>query len=176
MAATQACAGTVKIQTALNYTNTLDDTAVVTDAYSRSFLETYLSGSSGALKVNCMFHNRYSINGGPAAQQLDLAAGLTNSFGTFTFTKVMAILIKNNTNTAGHTLGFGGGTSNPMTTLTAAAGDLAEIGAGGMLLLTFPQEGAAVTAGSADTIQIVNNHATVLSSVDIMIIGVGTIS
>ena len=174
MAAVQTLAGTVKIQTALNYINTLDDEATITDAFAKSFLETYTSGATGALKVNCMFHNRYSI-AGHAEQALDLSGGLTNSFGTFSFTKVMAIIIKNVTTTAGHTLSFGGG-EHPLAGLTDAAGDMIVIGAGGMFCLTHPQEGLAVTGGSADDIKLHNNHATVLSLVDVCIIGVGTVA
>lgn len=90
---------------------------------------------------------------------LDLAGGLTDVDGdAITFADVTRLYVEYESGTG--TLVIGGG-SNDVSTLWLATGDGCSIGPGGAFLWESPENGAAVTAGTADLLRFVSGSGTV---------------
>lgn len=124
----------------------------------------------------------YSVNdvaiagSGGSSTDYDLVATLLDPLtGTAqTYTKIKEIFIKNNTTTAGSTLAVKG---NFITTvvLSGTTPDLT-VGAGGTLHLKNPSlAGYPVTATTGDIISLIGKTAAAVS-IDMLIIGVGTVA
>lgn len=133
----------------------------------------YTTGT-GANKANQHWHDDRSLSSG-ANDDLDLAGGLTDIFGTtVTFTIVKAIYIKNKSTT--DALRVGGGGANEWvgaTTPFLATGDKLVIPPSGELLLQCPTAaGWPVTAGSADVLRLTHPGTTSAAlTYDIFILG-----
>lgn len=170
-------AGEVKVQIKSKVVNALD-LSTVSDILSDPALSIVqaLADGTGSGKAQVHWHDRRSLEatGGADTDALDLAGGVVNAFGTVTFTKIKAILIKMVTATTGLALEIGAG-SDPITSLWGASGDVAILGAGGIFLMTSPVDGFALTGGSADKLTITNPSAAAITY-DIVVIGEGTIA
>lgn len=86
---------------------------------------------------------------------LDLAGSLTDPLGsTLTFVEVVAILIVNTETATTRNLLIGGAAANAFATPFADSSDKLSLGSGGILLLTSPVDGWAVTAGTGDQLKL----------------------
>ena len=127
----------------------------------------WATGTS-ALQQNRVYSTTSSVTAGvPVAYDLrGIADPLTG--GTVEFESLTLICVRHNGTTASQTLTIGGG-SNPVDTVWAAAGDASVIGPGGVWLWTSPRDGAATTAGTADTLTLTASSGSV--SFDLLILG-----
>ena len=82
---------------------------------------------------------------------VSLVSGLTGS--TLTYAEVTAIVLVNESQTPGESVTVGAG-SNPVSSIWGAAGDAVVVGPGGVLVLTSPVDGYAVTASTADILRV----------------------
>lgn len=157
--------GTVSLKFNGTYSDTAD-LGTLSHSFAELFSNTFTSGT-GANQVNSMFADNRSISGN---DDLDLAGGLTDSFGnTVTFTSVKAILIRaTSTNTDNLVLGAEG--TNPFSTPFNDATDAIIIPPGGLFCLTNPAaNGFVVTAGTGDILRVAPTSGT--QAYDIIILG-----
>lgn len=100
----------------------------------------------------------------------DLAGTLTSELNgaTVTFVEITGMLIRNKSTTTGEYLEVGAG-SNPFAGWVKAAGDALIVGPGGMLVLTAPIDGLAVTSGTGDILTITSASGTI--TYDIVLLG-----
>lgn len=135
-----------------------------------------LSGSqtfdngTGANQADMIFTDTRTLSAS-ATENLDLAASLTNAFGTtLTFTKVKAILITaatGNTNAVQVTRPASNGVP-----LFMAAGDGIALTPGGVFYAAWPDaSGVAVTASTGDLITITNSAGGTSVTYNVLIIG-----
>lgn len=106
-----------------------------------------------------------------ASETLDLAAGLTDAFGqsiTFASVKAMAF-IASETNQGAITIGGG---SNAFASFMGSATDSLVLAPGGMIVLTAPDAGYAVTADTGDSIDVTNDDGVNAAEYDVVLIGV----
>lgn len=164
--------GTIQLKPDFSFLNSLDLTTV-TDRLQPIITETYADGT-GANKAQVTFHDRRTL-ATTTAEELDLAGSLKCAFGTVTFTKIKAMIIRVVTTTAGYRLEVGGAAANAFETFLVAAGDAIKIGAGGTLMLTSPVDGFAVTADTADLLKIYNPSGGEIIY-DIILIGEGSVA
>ena len=103
------------------------------------------------------------------SESLDLAGGLTDSFGNaLTFARVKCLLIHNKSTTVGQTVTIGGAASNQFL-LFADATDKYVLGPNGIFLFWEPSAaGKVVTASTGDLLKIETSASI---SYDIVIIG-----
>jgi len=100
------------------------------------------------------------------SENLDLAGSLSGALGTtVTFAKVSGIIIRNNTATAAAKLLVGGAASNQFINWVANSSDILQIGPSGILFLTSPVDGYAVTAATGDILKIDSGAATISYSI-----------
>ena len=92
---------------------------------------------------------------------LDLAGGLTDIEGVaITMVEVTGITIKNKSTVSGEILIVGAG-SNPLLNWIKATGDAVHIGPSGILHITSPIDGYAITASTGDILTIDSGAATI---------------
>jgi hypothetical protein len=104
-----------------------------------------------------------------STDSLDLAGALTNAFGTVTFAKVKAVLVKaasGNTNNVNVTRPASNGLP-----LFLAASDGIPVLPGGAFLWVAPGAGVTVTAGTGDLLDLVNSGAGTSVTYDIVVVG-----
>jgi hypothetical protein len=130
-----------------------------------------LTNGTGANQAQNIYAATRSLNAS-SNEDLDLAASLANGLGsTITFGAVKALYVKA-ASTNGSTLTVKCPASNGVTGWVVAAGDGVKLRPGGILLLVAPDAtGYAVTAGTGDLINIVNDDSGAAASYDIAIIG-----
>lgn len=130
-----------------------------------------LATGTGADQADLAFADTRTLSAS-ASETLDLAGGLTNAFGgALTFAEVVAVLI---VAAAGNTndVVVGGAASNAVTSLFGDATDTVKIKPGGMFLLAAPGAAAyAVTAATADLLQVANGGSGTSVSYDVYIVG-----
>ena len=107
-----------------------------------------------------------------ATEDLDLAGGVTDSFGnTLTFTDVRMICVKASADNTNDVV-VGGAASNAFVNWVADATDKINVKPGGTLLLVSPNDPSyAVTAGTGDLLRIGNGGAGTSVTYDIYIGG-----
>lgn len=129
-----------------------------------------LAFGDGSDEADMIWHDSRTL-AATTSENIDLAGTLVNAFGaTITFSKVKAIFIHNNGDTAG-VLEVGAAATPFGGPLKDAASDIITVPHNGMFLSTNPESGWTVTAGSADLLKI-NNTAAVIAGYDIVIVGV----
>lgn len=126
----------------------------------------YANGT-GASQSDVVFSGSASIS---TATALDVRGSLNSVLtgDAANFVELTALVLKNNSSTAGQYVTVGAG-SNPVSSLWAASGDAAIVGPGGLLVLTSPIDGYATSAGTADTITLTPATGTI--SVDYILVG-----
>ena len=153
------------------HTNTPDTgAATIKDHNTFTKVDTLASGT-GVDSADLLWHDVRTL-AGSATEDLDIAGGITDSFGAaVTFARVRGLIISNQTTSAGIILEVGGAASNEWYAWAGAAGDKAKVGPDGVLYLWNPSAaGVAVTAGSADTLKIANTGGSTVTY-QIVIIG-----
>ena len=132
-----------------------------------------LTDGAGLNKAENFFSDTRSI-AASTTDSLDLSGALTNVYGvSLTFTKIKAIILKAAT-TNGSTLQMTAPVTNGLAALFAAKGDALMIKPGGIVAVIAPDAaGYAVTATSADLLDIINDDSSSpgTASYDIIIIG-----
>lgn len=129
-----------------------------------------LANGTGADQANQVWSDTRTLTTG-ATETLDLNASLTNAIGeSVTFTKVKLLMIRSRACTT--TLSVGAAAATQFVAYFGSATDVIKILPGGVLLLTSPDaSGAAVAAGSTDSLKIANS-AGASCDYDIVIVGV----
>lgn len=131
-----------------------DSSRTVVDSNSLSFVKTFSDGN-GLDQSNLIWDDRRTVNAA-ANDDLDLAGGVTNSFGTtVTFAKIRGLFIHNLNTTAGHLLHVGGQGTEAINTILGGDTEIIKIGPDGVLVLINPSAaGYAVTAATADILRL----------------------
>jgi hypothetical protein len=130
-----------------------------------------LTDGSAANQATNMFSDTRTLVAS-ATESLDLAGSLVNAFGaTITFAKMRAIMIfaaATNTND----VVVGGAASNGFFSPFGAANNTVKVKPGGCLILIAPDTaGYAVTAATADLLQVANGGAGTPVTYDVILIG-----
>lgn len=129
-----------------------------------------LANGTAADQANKVFKDQRTL-GASATENLDLAGGLTDPFGTtLTFATIKAILIRAvaaNTNN----VVIGGAATNTFLGIFSDATDKIAVKPGGAFLWCAPGTGAAVTAGTGDILLVANSGAGTGVTYDIVVIG-----
>jgi len=107
-----------------------------------------------------------------ASEELDLAAGLVDGFGTtLTFVKIKGLWIRNTNTAAGDTLAIGGSAANAFLLFDSAT-DIYTLGPGGLFLINEPSlAGKAVTAATGDLLKLTETGAANTCTFDVCIWG-----
>jgi hypothetical protein len=132
---------------------------------------THLATGVAAGKADKIFSDSRSV-AGAATDTLDLAGTLLDPFGVVvSFTKVKGILIVAGTANPG-TIKIAPDATNPFLGpfLPDETAQL-EIGPGGIALLTSPSAGWPVVAATGDKLTVINSHATIIATYEVIIFG-----
>ena len=152
------------------------------DSKNYKYTLTMTDGSS-AEQNEAMWHDRRRLTPSTSTDDLDLYGGLTDVFGnTLNFTYVRQLIIYNRgvpdgsggwTATAGEDVEIGNAASNPWSAPFAGTGtSKLKLPSGGMLVLTGPEDGWAVTDSSSDTLRLaLNGSGSNDVDVDVIITG-----
>ena len=132
-------------------------------------LENSLASVTGSGQADVIFHDRRTISAG-GSEALDLAGALTDQYGaTVTFVKIKAMIFRNANTSGAGVLAVGGAAANQFVNWVADSSDIVNIQATGILLLTAPLAGFAVTAGTGDQLKVAASGADV--TYDVVLIG-----
>lgn len=133
------------------------------------FTETLdLASGTGSSQIDRVWSDTGSVASGTPVT-VDLAGSLTAADGTtITFVEIVGLYIKNKSTTTAQNITVGGG-SNPWITHLGASGDAVVVGPSGMLLLTSPIDGYAVTATTGDILTLTSSSGTI--SYDLVVCG-----
>lgn len=158
---------TIKASIAGSHTSALD-LATAEMPFNVAFA-TALADGTGLDQADRIFTDTRTITAS-STDSLDLAGALTNAFGTVTFARIKAVLVKAaaaNTNNVNVTRPAANGVP-----LFLAAGDGIPVRPGGVFLWMAPDAtGVAVTGGTGDLLDLVNSGAGTSVTYDIVIIG-----
>lgn len=104
------------------------------------------------------------------SEDLDLAGSLLDIEGNaITFAEVTLMAFYNTNTTSGNLLKIGGASSNQFINWVANSTDIVNVGANGILIVSAPVGGWAVTAGTGDKLKIDSPSATV--TYNVLIVG-----
>jgi hypothetical protein len=132
------------------------DLSSARDLLNLTFSQEFTDGT-GNNQCDKIFHDQRTLPGG-FTEDLDLYGSLTGKLSTavINFAKIKLIYIKNTSATLTLTLG---GSTNPLVNWVGASGDLVKIPPGGVLFLTAPLAGFAVTAATGDILTVSSSGA-----------------
>lgn len=130
-----------------------------------------ITTGTGANQANALFTDTRAL-AASGSENLDLASGLTNAFGTtLVIAAVKAIRVRADASNGGNIV-VGGAATNAFTGPFGDATDTLSIPAGGQVLLVNPTAGGwAVTAGTGDILKVANSDSGAAASYTIEIIG-----
>lgn len=151
------------------YKNLLDLSTPTDELFKKIKIE--LTSGTAANAADLMFHDQRTI-AASSNEDLDLAGGLTNPFGTaLTFVEVRTVLFyaaSGNTNNVRVTRPASNGVP-----LFLAASDGIDVPPGGFLWWSCPADGkVTVTASTGDLINVANSSSGSSVTYDVVIIGV----
>lgn len=157
--------GSITVQTNIAYSSALD-LVTVSAPLQRSSVTTFTSGT-GSGAANMIFTDDRSLSSG-ASENLDLAGGLTDPFGTtITFATVKALIVEcAAANTVDITIG--NAASNGFTGPFGGATHTAACRPGGTVVFVAPQTGWTVTASTGDLLKVLAGAAAVTYKVTII--------
>lgn len=159
----------VGISVSATYTNTIDVGAPsYAPAYSPSWAFT---DGTGADQAKVVFTDTRTLSAS-ATENLDLAGGLTDVFGTaITFTKIKAIsVVAASANT--NNVVVGGAATNTFLLFSDATDKVPILPGGGFFYVAPNATGVAVTAGTGDILLVANSAGGTSVTYTITIIGV----
>lgn len=170
------CTARPTIDWAYSGTNPFGTATADRDNYQDA-VDAFLDGS-GNNQAQIIFTGRRTITTASTNDDLDLAGGLTDSFGqTLTFTAIKAILIRNRSTTDGDEISVGGAGSGAIVSLFKGSNSSKlTVMADGSILLVAPRAGYAVTATTADLLRVTHSGNSASIIYDIIIVGVGSAS
>jgi len=133
-----------------------------------------LANGTGLDQADLVFHDQRTL-AASATEDIDLAASLTNAFGTsLTFARIKAIIVfalLANTNN----VEVGGAAANAFINWVGDATDVIVVRPGGLLMLVAPDATAyVVTAATGDLLKITNSAGGTGVTYDIIIVGAST--
>lgn len=130
-----------------------------------------LASGTGADQADKIFHDQRTL-GASSTEDLDLAGGLTDAFGsTITFVKIRGLFVAAATGNTNN-VQVGGAAANQFINWVADASDKINVRPGGIFaLIARDTTGYAVTAGTGDLLRIGNSGAGTSVTYDIVIIG-----
>ena len=164
----RALALTTTVSLSGSYTNAQSNSTPL-DPISTVISEVLTTGTA-ANQADRLYHARPTVSVS-STTSLDLAGSLTDTLGqAVTFVNVRGMLIRNRETTSGLEIRIGGNVNDFRSWLGATAHKVF-LDAGGMLLITSPVDGYAVTAGTADVLDLVNPSASSTVSLDVFIWG-----
>jgi len=160
---------TITIKELSNLSADVSELSTITGKVNETQTLSFANGT-GANQANNRFDDTRSVDAS-STDSLDLAGGLTNNLGTtLTFTKVKYIRISA-ASTNGDNLEVGGNAA-AFSTIFGDATDKIIIPPGGHFILSNPSAaGFAVTATTADILDIANADSGAAASYDIVVIG-----
>lgn len=168
----QTYAGSVKIVLANTFTNTLPLGNSVVDNLAKTLTAAFTNGmGSGKAQILAYGSSTLLTN---TSEELDLTA-LGTAYGDGAITKIKALIIWLDTATTGYRLEVGAAASNAISTLFGNTNDVLKVTAGGILLLTAPVDGYAITADTADILKI-NNPSGGSVTYNWVVIGEGSVA
>lgn len=163
-------AANLKLTLAGELSNLLDlGSAVYSPKYNASY---GLADGTGANQIKQIFSDTRTI-AASGTDDLDLAGGLTNAFGaSVTFTKIKALIVKASAANVNDVV-VGGDGAAALASLFGDVTDTIRVKPGGLFCVVAPDNaGYAVTAGTADILQIANSGSGTGVTYDILILGV----
>lgn len=144
---------------------TLSETQSDQNVAEQDFAETYTTVPAG---LDLLYNARISFTGA-GATALDLSGSLLDALGAATiYATVHTIIVTNLATVSGDFVQIGGNANE--IPLFGAVADFIKVGPGGVLLLSDPTDGIAVTAGTGDILTVENTTASTFD-VDIAILG-----
>lgn len=161
--------GSVKINVQGTLTSDID---IGTRSHAISYSKSYaLTNGSGANQANMIWVDTRTL-AASTAEDLDLVGVLTNAFGTvLSFSKIKGIIISAASANTNNVL-VGGDGSAAFVNWVSDATDVLIVRPGGTLCLMAPDSaGYAVTATTADLLQIANSSSGTSVTYDIILIG-----
>lgn len=141
-------------------------------SHNISYAQSYtLTNGTSANQANMMFTDTRTINAS-SSEDLDLAGGLTDPFGTsIVFTRIKGIIICANSGNTNNVV-VGGDATSTFLTWVGAETDSVIVRPGGMICLMAPDATSyAVTATTGDLLKISNSGATTGVTYDIILLG-----
>lgn len=129
-----------------------------------------LANGTGAGQASQVFSDTRTLSAS-GSENLDLAGGLTNAFGTtITFTKIKVLAVRaRSTNNAANNVNVARGSSNGVPVFLAAS-DGVPLQPGAIFLFVDPT-GVTVTGGTGDILTVTNSAGTNSVDYDIVIVG-----
>jgi hypothetical protein len=165
----KTASSTVKLSVVGELADALDlGMATFAPNYSATF---GLTNGTGANQINQLFADTRTL-AASATENIDLAGGLTDPFGTaITFTKIKALIIRaKSTNT--NDVVVGGHATAACASFFGDATDKVKVKPGGVVAFVAPDaNGYAVTATTADLLTIANSAAGTGVTYDIFLLG-----
>ena len=142
----------------------------ITSTLDQDYTQLFSSGT-GANQGNAMWQSQRTL-GASATEALDLNGSLTDDFGqSIACTALKALLVKAAVANTNNVLVGGGATTLTSMTTVGVLQEGLVVRPGGVLLWTFPDAtGAAVTATSADKLQVANSGGSTSVTYDIVAI------
>lgn len=148
------------------------DTDLATLTQVLNYSQTYtLTNGTSANQANMMWADTRTLTAS-STEDLDVAGGLTNAFGdTVTFTRLKGIIVFAAAANTNNVLVGGDGTA-AIASLTSNVNDIIVVRPGGFIALVAPDAtGYAVTATTADILQVANSAGSTSVTYDIILIG-----
>lgn len=131
-----------------------------------------LSNGTGANQANAPWADTRTLSAS-SSENLDLAGGLTDAFGTaLTFTKIKAVIIEADDANVNDVV-VGGAASNAWLAPFGDATDTIKVKPGGFIMLVAPDaNGLAVTAGTGDILKVANGGSGTSVTYTVTLVGV----
>lgn len=142
-------------------------------SHSINYVQTHIyANGTGADQANNVWSDTRTLTAS-STENLDLAGGLSNAFGTtLTFTKIKAIIVHAASANTNNVI-IGGAASNALVNWVGDATDTITIRPGGTIALCANDATAyAVTAGTGDILKVANSAGSTSVTYDIIVIGV----
>ena len=155
VAALGAFSGSLIVQPSWTHTGA-SDLSTASETFDTLLNWTFTDGDA-ADKMDALYVERRSL-AASGSEDLDLAGGITNTFGeVLTLTKVRMLIVRPNSTNL-NTISVGGAAANGFAAWSGATNHTVTVRAGGTLMLLAPDAtGYAVTAGTGDLLTIQND-------------------
>lgn len=129
----------------------------------------FLTGTAAG-QADTLFADQRSINAS-SSEELDLSGSLADPIGgAAVFAEVCSIEIRAAASNGGNIV-VGGASSNAFQGPFGATNDTIAVPPGGVVIMTHPGAGWAVSAGDGDLLQVANSDSGAAATYDIVIVG-----
>jgi len=130
---------------------------------------------SGVSQINQVHSNISAVIAASGTYTIDCGVLGNNLRDTVSFTtvKLISILLRNIGSSEATSVSFGPHTTNGFADPFSGTNPLVEIGSGGLLVMSAPENGWDITGGN-DTLRVVNNDGVNTAGVEVLIAGIGS--